>query len=111
MNMRNSPKAKADTNPALSDQSKTLSEHLSAVRKEIEDLIQHVVLTKLEAMERSLADLWNQNKRLIRTLQANGINHKAHDELHDDDSSGKPMNIDIKESVVTLHPLLKIKNS
>ena len=106
-------KAKTETAPLVTskifspDQSKTLPEHLSALRKEIEDLIQHVVLTKLEAMERSLADLWNWNKRLTRTLLANGINHVTHDELQDDDSSGKAMNIDLKESVGTLHPTSK----
>ena len=102
MNNRDSPSKKANTNPAILDPGTTLSEHLSALRKEMEDLIQHVVLTKLEAMERSLTDLWNQNKRLIRTLQQHGINHKTCDELEVDDSSGKSMLIDTKESV-TLH--------
>ena len=71
---------KTNINPAILDPS-TLSNELSAVRKELTDLIQYAVLTKLEAIKQSITNLWNQNKTLIRTLQANKINHKTHDEL------------------------------
>ena len=89
---------KTNINQADLDPS-TLSNELSALRKEVTDLIQYAVITKLESMERSLTNLWNQNQRLIRTLVANGINHKTHDELHDNTSCGKPMKIDTEGSV------------
>ena len=48
---------KTNTTPAPPDQSKTLTMHLLDMRKEVVDLIEYAVVTKLETVERSLANL------------------------------------------------------
>ena len=65
------------------------------MRKELVNLLEYAVITKLESIDRSLTELWNQNRRLTDTLRAHGIPFECHDQLHKTgDSCGAPMEWD-----------------
>ena len=76
------------------------SEALSQMRKELVNLLEYAVITELESIDRSLTELWNQNRRLMDKLRAHGIPSECHDQLHKSGaSSGTPMEWDEGDNI------------
>ena len=88
-------RAESDKNEPLPAENQNSSpntqwqEAIITLKQELEDLIQHTVITKLESLERSIDTLWRSNDRLVKKLSALNIEYEKYDRLEAVDGVGK----------------------